>query len=815
VFINWARINSPDDLKAAMGELAGKLSGGVDAARRGVRSNAETAAAASAKYDDVWNHILERRTGQLSMNAEEQLALRNMWAQSAEKVMELANRATSGATEDLFAFRRMVVVHKMIQDQVLAVRTETARALQQWSIPAGLGGKEKVAAIEAALSRTGGNDTALALAKSIAEIGEETAVNPRNLTKLDDMVQRSWGATTRDIVLETWTGLGLLSGPKTHIRNMVSNTGMMLTNIAERSVASRAGAVNEALGGGPANVKVGEAAAQAIGTVQSLRQAWTDAAEAFRTGQVKTGMGQLDAFHTSAFDALDQNTVAGKALAKIGTAVRVPFKMLTAGDQFFKTLNFNGELSALAYRKAQEAVEAGEVTADAARDMVADLISKPTPDMMRMAQDAADRATFTTEPGKWTKAILDTRNAIPATRWVLPFVNTPANVLKTSLEYTPFAPLMQRYRTAMARGGADAVIANTRLALGIGTMATVTDFVMDGKISGGGPKDAAARAALEATGWQPYSIKVGDRWVSYNGLEPFSTIIGVAADGAEYIADSSGDINDLEQAKDVLAVATLSIANNFLQKSYMRGFADMVDAVVNPQMDGGTVFDRIAAPLLAPAAVAEAARNIDPTVRDARRFMDRVMARVPGLTDNVPAKRDWLGRELSYDSGLGTAYNVLSPFYTKPPRNTPVANELVVLGEGAGLMTRTIRVDGQNVKLDDDPDIFNRRYEIRGQTLPSEMGVEEAQSLIKKYGDDTMENVLNAIVTGNHPLSKKFSATPDTKRRKFIADVISDYSEAANAATVREFPELRERATRQWQIEGRDKERRRERMTAQ
>ena len=58
-----------------------------------------------------------------------------------------------------------------------------------------------------------------------------------------------------------------------------------------------------------------------------------------------------------------------------------------------------------------------------------------------------------------------------------------------------------------------------------------------GMITGGGPKDYELRKVLYRKGWRPYSIKIGDKWVSYGRLEPLSVVIGTLADFIEISQD--------------------------------------------------------------------------------------------------------------------------------------------------------------------------------------------------------------------------------------------------------------------------------------
>ena len=69
-------------------------------------------------------------------------------------------------------------------------------------------------------------------------------------------------------------------------------------------------------------------------------------------------------------------------------------------------------------------------------------------------------------------------------------------------------------------------------------------WAFDGNISGGGDPDPNKRRVQMASGWQPYSIKVGDKWYSYNRIQPLGTLLGMAAD----VADAIPKLPDLSAA---------------------------------------------------------------------------------------------------------------------------------------------------------------------------------------------------------------------------------------------------------------------------
>ena len=177
------------------------------------------------------------------------------------------------------------------------------------------------------------------------------------------------------------------------------------------------------------------------------------------------------------------------------------------------------------------------------------------------AREYAEDVTFTKalRPGSLSKGLQDLVVSHPMLRFVLPFVRTPVNILSFAAERgaNPLAtarawgdllvdktvardyPQLREAQGKLAREvtSSDPEVASEavgRLVMATGTTLTVMAFAAEGRITGRGPADREQRRLLEASGWQPYSIRVGDTYVSYSRLDPFSTVIGVFADLQEY-----------------------------------------------------------------------------------------------------------------------------------------------------------------------------------------------------------------------------------------------------------------------------------------
>ena len=84
------------------------------------------------------------------------------------------------------------------------------------------------------------------------------------------------------------------------------------------------------------------------------------------------------------------------------------------------------------------------------------------------------------------------------------------------------------------------------------------------------------------------------------------------------------------------------------------------------------------------------------------------------------------------------------------------------------------------------------------------METERAEVLLDKYGDNTLLETLNGLVTGASDLAPEFQEleSPDD-REDFAKDIVSDYYRAAKEQIFEEFPELQESAARKKAVRNR------------
>jgi hypothetical protein len=802
VYVNFARINSPDDVKAVIASTAEAFRADIEAARRGVRSNEVTMKAADG--EDAWKALIDRRQGQ-PLNAEQSLAARRLWEASATKLLDVARAAEAAPSpENLFQFRRMLAIHNAVQAEVIAARTETARALQSWNIPAGGGGAERLRAIENVLASHGGDATAEQLAREVAAL----ARMPGGLPALADIAEK--GAMTRsiDVAKEVWVN-ALLSNPKTHVVNMLGNTAGLLSELVERAAA---GVYSQAIGSGAISPREGAAKAFALrqGMQEGLRLAWKSA----RTGESQFGPETLkseaggfgkaisaEALHMSPDDWM------GRGVDALGTVVNVPTRLLGAEDDFFKAIAYRMEVNAQAFRKASDELIDGRLAPEALNGRLVELMRNPPESVRLDAADYASYQTFTAAPGELVRALNTLERRFSggssgeqiaglAMRMLIPFRNTPANLVKYGFERTPLAPLMNRYREAIAQGGAAADIARARMSLGTMSMLALMDLALDGNITGGGPRGDAHKGDLQTlyrAGWQPYSIKVGDRYYSYRRTDPFGLFMGTAADLADIIANSSIDEDKRDSVLSAAAMASASFGNLVLDKTYMSTLSATIDVLHNPDRAPTFFTQRFAA--FSPAVLGEVRRQVDPYVRYSASFVEELRNRTPGLSEDLPQARDFWGRTRDYQSGLGKIYDALSPIASRRYNPEPIDREAIANDFNMAMPQWTFATgQGTTLALRNRPAMYARFLEIRGQEKPSTMGSgKPVELIIRKYGDKPLLPLLNDIVEGRAgALSEQYAAAGGGKsggKDNMVTKIVADYTRAAKIKLLSEFEE--------------------------
>jgi hypothetical protein len=211
-----------------------------------------------------------------------------------------------------------------------------------------------------------------------------------------------------------------------------------------------------------------------------------------------------------------------------------------------------------------------------------------TPELADEAHRFALHSTYRESPygflGKIARTLSELRRENPQLSAVTPFINLPANVANDFMNWTPigilrgrdaimggtkaieamykdvpqFQRLVEKGRQ-LAEKGEKGGISDRELrdlsyeylakgaigtigmaALGAMTLANRNNPNPPFAVNGAGPADLAHRDELRAAGWQPYSIKIGDRYFDYQA-SPWKSMLGLVGGMADEIKYGKGD----------------------------------------------------------------------------------------------------------------------------------------------------------------------------------------------------------------------------------------------------------------------------------
>jgi hypothetical protein len=760
--------------------------------------------AAEMGIDEKFIARLTDQSGQMMPNAVDTYRALQVLESSANELDRLFKLvSTTGkklgdpvATDaEKLQLRQQIALHGLIQRGVKGIQSETARALAVFKIPR----DANVDAIRNVIDEYGGDQSLSDMANSYLTLDR----SGRN-----KMIEKSMMSGVKDVWFTTWMN-GLLSSPVTHAKNISSGIGFGAYQIPERLVASLYSNLLpkgvrdwKALVPGSAEDKIAydEALIMSQSIVQGTKRGFEWASTAFKNNlpndpyskieAVRGASGDVPPISSAAF-GMNEDTWFAKGVDYYGRAVTLPGRLLLTEDEFFKGTLYQMNLNALIAREGQKTYRLGlaegldEIDAIArAEARTIDITSNVPADLDEQAMEFARRGTFTNKlPPNLEK--LQEVFSHPTLKILVPFFKTPANIGLEVIERTPFAPISSRWRADLAAGGPSRDMAMAKVTLGSTFLATYAGFAAEGNISGRGPARKEERDALERTGWKPYSIKVGDEWFSYAGLEPISALMAIAADYAEY-AKYEPDATKLEE---VFLGGIFATYHYLSEQPYMQGVADVgklvgdadsgkVKAGINSvaKQFGGFVIGGTPIGALN-SLVAGIERLTDPTKKDIKADPDLPLAvkgfyeafnsyraRLPYMNDSLPEDLNMWG-DVRTD-GQGKGYEMILPTRVSPEQFSPADDILVRLGGPIGVKSFN-RIDG--VELTGEQ--RNRFKQIYGkEIMVGGLGVK-----------DTI------VEMANNP---GFELLPLDAQQKNIKNIHETFTAAAKDQLIMEMPEI-------------------------
>jgi len=464
---------------------------------------------------------------------------------------------------------------------------------------------------------------------------------------------------------------GLLTSPTTHMANIGGNTTMQaLLSVADIPSTGVDMLVSLVTGKRTTLVSPRLIMARARGAVKGMK----DAAEILKTGNLSSRL--LETYGLPRKTSFGDGKV-GKILQGYTDTV---FNSLGAEDAIFRkaALEESLEKQALVMAKNEK------LTGQAAKDRVRDLLLEPTNAMQLEAIDAAEYATFQGD-SKVTNAILAGKSRLgevgkAAVEIVVPFKKTPANVAGAIADFSPagFIKTIVRQINPETRGQKALVQDLGRALTGTGVMTLGGLLASKGMITGNAPESASDRATFYATGKQPNSIKIGNRWYQLNRIAPIGNLLGLGAEFERQSKEKSG--------ASLASGMTFAGIKGLTQQTFLQGASRALDAVNNPDRSGASYAESTLSGLV-PSVVGRIAKTIDPTERVHEGVLQAIQAKIPGLKNSLPAKRDIFGEVVKVGGG---AANLIDPFNSSSVNDSPVTDAAWDAGVSIGMPSSTI-----------------------------------------------------------------------------------------------------------------------------
>jgi hypothetical protein len=467
--------------------------------------------------------------------------------------------------------------------------------------------------------------------------------------------------------------------------------------------------------------------------------------------------------------------------------------MLVMADEMFKTVFWNMQVGAEAYRMAKAEGLEGE----ALQRRIRELRDDPMSEAGQAAFDKALELTFQEETGI-SEGISNVRRDLPGLKFILPFVRTPTNIFRAGIRKSPFGatrmlwramreglyqigltddPSVRYRRREFARDAAEQILAWG----GLMALWSLTDD------SGEGDEEEPAEPWLTGTSasyanrgeiglqrraYPALSVRIGDTWYSYARIEPMASMLGLSVDLIEEVRAAEAG----KPTEEALGSAWGRILNLTKEKTFFKGIGDLVRAIeyestaINMAQDFVTSW--------VPNFIRSAARSSDDAFRDTRargegrQFAGELIERT--LQESVPSPAfqelvgdvpppgvDLWGRESRRYGRAGAApytdfiYRITVPIWRQDADKATKVDRLI------------LNWNNQNPTEGFYPAPPRASWQVEGETV--RLTAEEYNRFLRESGQASLEILQDTDLNVNQPTEADL---------EIIEDVIRDMRQA-------------------------------------
>jgi hypothetical protein len=700
----------PEPLRPAI-QQAAEASGFAHEARRGVIPDAAAEQAADSVGRSVDDWIARSKVGQ-SLNTEETRALRNLVTGQAQKVddlaQEIAEAEQAGVVTDLLISRAHQEGEKLasLVSVMEGARAEAGRSMRAWR--AETRPTDPAEAAQQIFKKFGGGPEGRQRAlDAIKELNEIPVDDPIARAQFWARIQRG-GTISNSDILTAIRYNSMLSSPRTWEVGWVGSILQAPIKIASDVLAA---------GRRPLSGELGEAAkGAAMGAQAGLRPLWETIWHGITSDQALAGQLPRGL-------AARATSTPGKVA---GTLVDLPGRMVAAPDAFFTQLFRGMETGRQAAISAYKAGLKGEERARFIQQFATNLPKEADAEITRVVDDLmlrGDMGRF----GRWASGVATKDPLIGS--FVAPFMKVSYHIWTQGMDLTPVGAvgtgidvLRGAYRGGQRPQGVRPLGERARYnAIGLGITGAATWQALQGNVSGLGPDDPEKRDELRATGWQPYSVKIGNNWVSYANWGPVAVPLSLAAAYAENQQYKKPGAKPEEQMFDMAKRVTQLVT----EQTFLQGIGTIMNAFEDPQRYLPQLLGQQTSSLI---PYGSALNTVGQSQDDVQRRPERpadvgtvesvgqsIKGRIPmnPLTPDrgdVPVAQDPLGRPVENQQSGPMAFQPFRISRVKDDRSAQIARAFLDVGVDLARPPSSFTSDGVKIEMTPEQQRAYQRY---------------------------------------------------------------------------------------------------------
>ncbi len=815
---NLERLDVGDDLKATLIRIAEENRDRMQTAQRGTVSWEETQRAAQVlgmSTDD----FLKSKMG--SWNEVEITALRSTMvgkfdqaSQTATRIAELGDGSVAEGVKSMTEAEKVGAMNELVdlarlEAISIGAKATAGRTLNALKIDINTAMGRGAMAREGALPGEQERMAQKLLSKWVAADGE--LITDKMLTNFLEVIRSGDHVAAARFLRGLndpgwWSRIqalrygSMLSSTVTQSVQALSNTLNLGTAVANQIVMSGIEAAPRP--SGQRAVNMAETMPMLVGMRQGALSGFKGVSDILKHGVTRTDLSRFDVPMGFGAEHIHFGKVypfQGKAADALDFAVEAPSRFMMAGDWVVRSMATQGRMVQLATRQA-----IGEGLSGPARLERASYILQNQDQFPRLMADAekfGKKAVFQEERGL-TQRLLGLRSvAGKAGEVAFPFVRTPVNVVSQGFENSPlgFFRLLHdvpEYRKAVAAReaatGSDAAGAMRQemasreqildtaghALLGTGLTAVGYGLMSMGLITGLPPKSPAERNVLPP-GWQPWAVKVGDRYVSFANIGPASIPLAIGVILGSLYRDKDKD--GKSEIDPFLLVRASKIVT---QQTMLQSLDTYLNAIENPERWFEMVTENIAgtfAPYGALTRQIERAMGMSP--RDPNGALEAIEANLPMLSQNVKPRLNVAGEPESHQLSGPLAF--VSPLRVTEAQDRPWLKELRDKDITVSTPARTR--DGKQLPADQ---YFTLKQETGQNTATAASRAMELPAYRRANPDQQKRLMETAINEGRETARRevgiyperradqpwKYVGVTDVKKEQQIDDIVTKYN---------------------------------------